>query len=459
MGMKGQYQNTSTQTPILTNKGGIPTCESVGAKGQSTPIEIESLQTRLGLLEDILSRDNMYKAYNTVVNNKGSPGVDGMTVEELKAYLQKEWQKLKAYLLDNSYSPQPVKRVEIPKPGGKKRKLGIPTVLDRLIQQAILQQIQPELDNTFSSHSYGFRPGRSTHGAVKQLQKTVQTGRKYVVDLDLEKFFDTVHHDRLMNKLRTRICDQRVLNLIRKYLNAGIMENGEWQQQEEGVPQGSPLSPLLSNLILDDLDKELEKRGHSFVRYADDCQILVRSLRSGERVLKSIACFIEKRLKLKVNREKSAVDLVDNRKFLGYKCCSNKRRTTLRIAPQSIQRLKDKVRAITKIRGGKSFKMLLKELKPLITGWRNYFHLAKDKKLLASLDSWIKRRLRACAYSLMKNGSKRLSFFIKEGIGHDRAYKCAFSSKGIWNASKCDVMQQVLSTKRLTGLGLVALSN
>lgn len=458
MELKSTDQQTQTQGTVNAETGGIPETTCTVVTGSTTSIVHENLQTTSSLLEEILSRENMMKAYKAVKDNRGSAGVDGMKVSDMKIYLQNNWQHHKREILQGKYKPMPVKRVEIPKPNGGMRKLGIPTVLDRLIQQAILQRLQPEIDQTFSENSFGFRPGRSAHDAVKQLRSNVSRGYEYVVDIDLEKFFDTVPHDRLMTQLKRRIGDQRVLRLIRKFLNAGVLENGMLNKKLEGLPQGGPLSPLLSNIILDELDKELEKRGHKFARYADDCNIFVKSQRSGERVLKSISRYIETRLKLRVNREKSAVGKAEDRKFLGFTCRKLANRTTLHIADASVRKFKDKIRETTKIRGGKSFKTLLKELKPIIKGWRNYFVIANDSALFKKLDGWIRRRLRACAYSLMKNGKNRLAFFIKKGISYARAYKCAYSSRGIWHASRSDVMQQVLSNKVLKGYGLCQLS-
>ena len=442
----------------IETTGGIPEESEKAVTDNSTSNGHANRQAST-LFEEILSRENMMKAYKAVKRNQGAPGVDGMRVSEVSSYLKKNWSHIKHELLTGKYKPKPVRRIGLRKGEGGIRKLGIPTVMDRLIQQAILQQLQPSTDPTFSEHSYGFRPGLGTHEAVKALKKKVEKGYEYVVDIDLEKFFDTVQHDRLMTKLKSRIADQRVLTLIRKYLKAGVFENGVVIDSTSGVPQGSPLSPLLSNIILDELDKELEKRGHQFIRYADDCNILVKSLRSGKRVLKSLTKFIETRLKLRINQEKSAVSEVGRRKFLGYTCSKWHDKIRLFISKSSVTRFKGKVRELTKIRGGVSFKQLLAGLKPLIIGWANYFKLSESIRLLKNLDGWIRRRLRACAYSLMKTGKKRLSYFIKAGISYDRAYKCAYSSRGIWHASRGDVMQQALSNNHLKRLGLVSLAS
>ena len=377
---------------------------------QLTPNAEESLRSNKVLLESILSRANLQAAYQAVKRNKGSAGVDGMTLATWKPYLIENWEGIKRELLSGSYNPEGVKEVAIAKANGSQRHLGIPTVLDRLIQQAILQKLQPEIDKSFSAYSYGFRPNRSAHQAVRQMKRYVGSGYRVVVDLDLENFFDTISHDRLMSKLKERIGDQRVLNLIRKYLNAGRYVKGVKQKRTSGVPQGSPLSPLLSNLILDELDVELSRRGHNFVRYADDCNILVKSQRSGERTLRNISCFLENRLKLKVNKEKSAVDKVEKRTFLGFRCISESERTKLTISESSIKRFKEKVRTYTRIRGGKSFNQILWDINPLIRGWREYFSAADPGYALKRLDSWIRRRIRACVYSLKKTGKKRLSY-------------------------------------------------
>jgi len=348
-------------------------------------------------MEEVCERKNLKKALKRVRQNKGSPGIDGMTVGELPGYLRTHWPEIRDRLLAGTYEPQPVKRVEIPKPGGGVRKLGIPTVLDRFIQQAILQVVQKRWDPTFSESSYGFRPGRSAHQAVAQAQKYIAQGGNWVVDIDLEKFFDRVNHDMLMGRVAQRISDKRLLKLIRALLNAGVMEDGLVGPTEEGTPQGGPLSPLLSNLVLDDLDRELEARGHRFVRYADDCNIYVRSERAGRRVMASMSRFIAKRLKLKVNRDKSAVDRPWKRAFLGFSFTGG-REPRRRIAPKALRRFKQRIRELTPRTGRWSVEQNCERLARYVVGWRSYFGFCQTPSVLAKLDSWIRRRLRSLVW-------------------------------------------------------------
>ena len=416
-----------------------------------TTSQTKILRTRVDLLEEILNRDNLILALKRVERNKGSSGIDGMTTLDLRSFLKEEWPDIKVRLLDGSYQPQPVKSHVIPKPGGGERTLGIATVLDRLIQQAILQVLQREIDPSFSDHSYGFRPKRSAHQAVLKAQGYCQEGREIVVNIDFERFFDTVNHDKLMSELYKRIGDQRVLDLIRKYLNAGILKDGLVTRPESGTPQGSPLSPLLSNLMLDFLDQELEHRGHCFVRYADDVQIFVKSVRAGDRVMASIIQFVTKVLKLKVNESKSRVGRGE--KFLGFVIGKD----SLKIASEAICKFKDRIRELTKIRGGKNVSKIIAETSPVIRGWREYFKLAKDDRSFKRLDGWIRRRIRACQYVLYKNGERRLVEFIQVGLRYKSAYQCAFSSKRAWRMSRCEGIQKVLSNNRFRNLGLVSL--
>lgn len=347
------------------------------------------------LMEEVVERDNMTKALKRVKRNKGSPGIDGMTVEELPGHLREQWEELRERLLSGTYQPQAVKRQEIPKQDGGTRTLGIPSVLDRFIQQAILQVLQPRFDPTFSEHSHGFRPGRRAHDAVAAAQKFVQAGRRWVVDVDLEQFFDRVNHDVLMGKLDKRIADKRMLGLIRRYLEAGMMSGGVVTQRQEGTPQGGPLSPLLANVLLDEVDKELEKRGHAFARYADDCNVYVRSKRAGERVMESLRRLYAG-LRLRVNETKSAVALVWRRKFLGYSFWVAKGGEVRgRVASKSLEAMKDRVRRITSRNGGRSLKSVTAELRSYLTGWKEYFRLARTPYVFSDLDEWVRRRLRA----------------------------------------------------------------
>ncbi len=354
-------------------------------------------------MEAVVERENLKKALAQVKRNKGAAGVDGMSVDDLSAYLKEHWPTIRAQLLDGTYKPQPVRRVEIPKASGGVRLLGIPTVLDRFIQQAVMQVLQADWDGTFSETSFGFRPGRSAHQAVERAQAYIASGHAVVVDIDLEKFFDRVNHDILMGLIAKRVADKRVLKLIRGLLTAGVMEGGLVSPTEEGTPQGGPLSPLLSNLMLDVLDKELEKRGHRFVRYADDCNIYVRSQRAGERVLAGIEKFLEKRLKLKVNKAKSAVAKPSVRKFLGFSYTGG-REPRRRIAPQAIARFKAKVRELTRRTRGRSLAQIVKELSVYLIGWRGYFGICQTPSVLRELDQWLRRRLRAIAWKQWKRG-------------------------------------------------------
>ena len=385
------------------------------------------------LMEAVVERENMWLALKQVERNKGAAGVDNMTVEQLRAYLREHWPGIKAELLAGEYQPQPVRKVEIPKAGSKgMRMLGIPTVIDRLIQQALQQVLSPLFEPGFSESNYGFRPQRSAQQAVLKAREYVREGRRWVVDIDLEKFFDRVNHDVLMSRLAWRIKDKRVLRLIRRYLQAGMMSNGLATARREGTPQGGPFSPLLSNILLDELDKELERRGHKFCRYADDCNIYVQSRSAGERVMKSITSFLEQRLRLKVNAEKSAVARPWERKFLGYSMTSN-REPRQKVARESVKRLKEKLREIFRRGKGRNLAKLIEvELTPLLRGWMNYFRLAAVKGIFEELDSWIRRKLRCLIWRQWKCTLARAKGLMRRGLREAQAWESATNGRGPW---------------------------
>ena len=408
-------------------------------------------------MEGIVERENLKKALARVKRNKGAAGVDGMTVEELPAYLKEHWLAIRSQLLEGSYKPQPVRRVEIPKASGGLRPLGIPTVLDRFIQQAVMQVLQADWDGTFSETSFGFRPGRSAHQAVERAQAYLASGHAVVVDIDLEKFFDRVNHDILMGLVAKRVADKRLLKLIRGFLTAGAMEGGLVSPTEEGTPQGGPLSPLLSNLMLDVLDKELENRGHRFVRYADDCNIYIRSRKAGERVLASIEKFLEKRLKLRVNKAKSAVARPSARKFLGFSF-TRRRRPQRRIAPQALARFKAKVRELTRRTRGQSLAQIVEELSAYLKGWRGYFGFCQTPSVLRALDEWIRRRLRAVAWQQWKRGPARFDELRRRGVGRDMAARTADSPHGPWHLANSPALTKALPNRFFVSLGLPSLT-
>lgn len=408
------------------------------------------------LMEQILSRENLIRALNRVVRNKGSHGVDEMPVQNLRAHVIEHWDTMKRELLAGTYQPQPVRRVEIPKPDGGVRLLGIPTVIDRFIQQAIAQVLSSIYVPTFSDHSYGFRPKRSAHGVVKKAKGYIAEGNRWVVDIDLEKFFDRVNHDKLMGLLAKRIEDKRLLKLIRKYLKTGIMINGVVMNSEEGTPQGGPLSPLLSNIVLDELDKELEKRGHKFVRYADDCNIYVKTPKAGNRVMKSVTSFIEGKLKLKVNVNKSAVDRPWKRKFLGFSF-TNHTEPKVRIAKASINRMKDKIRDITSRKKPYSMEVRIKKLNQYLTGWCGYFALADTPSIFKKLESWIRRRLRMCMWKDWKKPSTKVRKLIGLDIPKGKAYEWGNSRKSYWRISKSPVLHRALGNSYWSSQGLKSL--
>jgi RNA-directed DNA polymerase len=420
--------------------------------------DIESRAVLVGpSMEAIVERANLKKALAQVKRNKGAPGIDGMRVGDLAAYLKAHWPTIRAELLDGTYKPQSVRRVEIPKATGGTRPLGIPTVLDRFIQQAVMQVLQADWDGTFSEASFGFRPGRSAHQAVARAQELIAAGHGTVVDIDLEKFFDRVNHDILMGLVAKRVSDKRILKLIRGFLTAGVLADGLIGPTEEGTPQGGPLSPLLSNLMLDVLDKELEKRGHHFVRYADDCNIYVRSQRAGERVMAGVEGFLAKRLKLKVNKAKSTVAKPSVRKFLGFSFTGGKQ-PRRRIAPQAIARLKAKVRELTRRTRGASPEQIVKELVSYLVGWRGYFGFCQTPSVLRDLDQWIRRRLRAIVWKQWKRGRTRYAELRRRGVGRDLAAQTAGSPHGPWRLSNSPALTIALSNASLGSLGLASLA-
>jgi RNA-directed DNA polymerase len=426
----------------------------LGSEGSAAPPGVTG-----GLMEAIVARDNLKKALAQVKRNKGAPGGDGMTVAELTPYLKEHWPTIRAQLLGGTYRPQPVRRVEIPKPAGGTRALGIPTVLDRFIQQAVLQVLQSQWDATFSTSSYGFRPERSAHQAVARAQEYIAAGRRWVVDIDLEKFFDRVNHDLLMGLVAKRVADKRVRRLIRGYLTAGVLADGLVGPTDEGTPQGGPLSPLLSNLMLDRLDKELDRRGHCFVRYADDCNIYVRSQRAGERVMASVEQFLTSRLKLKVNAAKSAVARPRARKFLGFSFTSE---TTprRRVAPQALARFASRVRQLVRRQSGKSLEQTITQLSVYLTGWRGYFGFCQTASVLRDLDGWVRRRLRCLAWAQWRSGRRRYRALRQHGISMLLAATTAAAARahGPWRLSRHPALQAALPTAFFAAHGLPTLA-
>jgi len=408
------------------------------------------------LMGAVVESENMRAAYRRVVGNKGSAGVDGMSVAELKPYLVGNWRRIREELLEGRYRPQAVLRVEIPKAGGGVRKLGIPTVVDRLIQQAVHQVMSLVFDPHFSESSYGFRPGRSAHQAVRKAREYVASGRRWVVDLDLEKFFDRVNHDVLMARVARRVKDKRVLRLIRRYLQAGVMGDGVVEVVREGTPQGGPLSPLLSNILLDELDKELERRGHTFCRYADDSNVYVRSRRAGERVMESLKGFLGKRLRLRVNEEKSAVDRPWKRVFLGYTMTWHKE-PRLRVAPSSVMKLKMKLKEAFRRGRGRNVGRFVKELKPILLGWIQYFRLSEVKGIFEELDGWIRRKLRCIFWRQWKRSYARARNLMRRGLGEKTAWRSATNGRGPWWNAGAPHMSFAFPKRFFDHMGLVSL--
>ena len=420
-------------------KGGLFTSKADTA----SPVEDEQI------MEKVVDRDNLLTALRNVKRNGGSPGIDGMTVEELPECLKRKWPKIRRQLMSGTYVPLPVRRVEIPKPGGGIRQLGIPTVLDRFIQQALLQVLQQEWDATFSEFSYGFRPKRSAHQAIKQSQRYLEQGYRWVVDMDLEKFFDRVNHDKLMSEVQKRVSDRRVNTLILGFLRSGIEHEGKLLITEMGTPQGGPLSPLLANLMLDNLDRELERRGHRFVRYADDCNIYIKSKRAGSRVLRSISLFLSSHLKLSVNEAKSAVDRPWKRQFLGFTLSS---RLNRRISSKAIKRFKSRIREITRRVRGRRIEVIVMELRRFMLGWQAYFNFTEVRYILKELDSWIKRRLRC--YLWKQWGRRGYRELLKRGVSRDLAWNTAKSAHGPWRLSRSPGLAFALPAKYFACLGL-----
>src|ERR1700676_753068 len=430
-----------------------PKASQEGTESRTAKCATERPASHEQLMEEVCERDNCWQAYKRVKANKGSSGIDGMKVGDLSGYLKQHWPSIREQLLCGTYQPQPVRRVEIPKPDGGVRKLGIPTVLDRLIQQAVMQVLQRRWDPTFSESSYGFRPGRSAQQAVAQAQKYIAEGYGWCVDLDLEKFFDRVNHDKLMGQVAKRVEDKRVLRLIGAFLKVGVMENGLVSPAEEGTPQGGPLSPLLSNIVLDELDQELERRKHRFVRYADDCNIYVRSQRAGQRVMTNVTRFLTRRLKLKVNEAKSAVARPVERKFLGFSFSKNtepKRRT----APKPLLRCTKKIRKVTRRTRGISVEQMTKELTAYLRGWKSYFGFCETPSVLKTLDEWIRHRMRSMIWTQWKRGKQRYAMLRQLGVGRDLAAQTAGSPHGPWHLANSPALSYVFPIAYFDSLGL-----
>jgi RNA-directed DNA polymerase len=460
MMQKKQAESAAEKTKAITKdelpegaQSGTGADPSVPMTGQPTPVRTKDLMAQ------VVSKENMSSAYKRVVSNKGAAGVDGMEVDQLQPFLKANWERIKLQLEKGTYYPNPVRKVEIPKPGGGKRMLGIPTALDRLINQAILQVLTPIWEPLFSENSYGFRPGRSAQDAVKKVQSYQNEGLKIVVDLDLEKFFDEVNHARLMSKIMERTPGEWPLHrLIHRYLKAGMMEGGVTQSREKGTPQGSPLSPLLSNIVLDELDKELESRGHKFVRYADDCNVYVAKQRSGERVFASLTRFIENKMRLKVNKEKSKVDQPKHRKFLGFSFYNKQVGMGIRIAPSSIERLRKGIKALCGQGRGWNLKRFIQELlNPYLRGWINYYRIADAKKTLHRIDEWIRRRLRLILWRQWKRNWTRRNKLISAGLTEQRAVESAFNGRGPWWNSGASHMNQAFTKRYFQKLELISL--
>lgn len=436
--------------------------EACGEGGEVCQVAAASERTEPGktvMMEEVVRRENLVRALRRVCANKGSPGVDGMTVDELKGYLKIHWPDIREKLLQGEYKPQPVKQVLLPKPGGT-RKLGIPTVLDRFIQQALLQVLNPIYDPTFSAHSYGFRPGRNAHQAVRQAKKCIGEGYEWVVDIDLEKCFDRINHDILMGRVARRITDKRILRLIRLFLQAGIMVHGVVQERYQGTPQGGPLSPLLSNILLDELDKELESRGHKFCRYADDCNIYVCSERAGKRVMNSVENFLRKKLKLKVNRQKSAVAKPQERKFLGFSFTSSSYELKIKLSKESLKNVKYRTKRITRRARRIPVTQVMEELNTYLKGWLNYYRLIEASYVLEELDWWIRRRMRCFVMNQWNNRSRACYKGLRNlGVSDKGALSVAFTRKGPWAISNMKPVKIAMPNRFFAELGLFSLTS
>ncbi len=454
--MPGQDADTRAEKPGPARKVGGGTAEGKGLARLAGTARTETAGDRTdGLIQEVERRENLMAAYRRVVQNGGAAGIDGMTVEDLMPYCREHWPTIREQLLSGTYQPQPVRKVEIPKPSGGVRTLGIPTVLDRMIQQALLQVLSPIFDPTFSDGSYGFRPNRGPLDAVRRAKTHMAAGHRWVVDIDLEKFFDRVNHDVLMARVVRRVKDKRVLLLIRRFLQAGMMEGGLANPRTEGTPQGGPLSPLLSNVLLDDLDKELERRGHRFVRYADDCNIYVRSKAAGERVMVSLERFLREKLRLRVNRDKSAVARPWDRKFLGYSVTVH-REAKLKVASESVQRLKAKLRGILRPGRGRALVEVCRQLAPLIRGWVGHYRLAEIKGVFEALDGWLRRRLRSIVWRQWKRPRTRFKELCRRGLEAARAAASAFNGRGPWWNAGASHMNEALPIRWLRTSGLVS---
>ena len=444
--------------PALTAKQSGQNPRSAAVEAASvTVVKDNAHEEPTDVMSAVVDRPNMQRAYDRVLRNKGAPGVDGMKVGDLKAYLKTHWPTHKQELLDGTYQPLPVRKVEIPKSGGGKRQLGIPTVLDRFIQQALHQVLSPVFEPGFSESSYGFRPGRSAGQAVQQARDYVEAGHRWVVDIDLEAFFDRVNHDMLMARVARQVKDKRVLKLIRAYLESGVCEGGLVTVRREGTPQGGPLSPLLSNILLTDLDRELEKREHKFCRYADDCNIYVKSEKAGQRVLESITHYLEKKLKLRVNRGKSGVGRPWQRKFLGYTVCNRRQNVRLRISPKAVMRLRVDLKAVFRRGRGRALRRVIDELNLKLRGWLNYYRHIGVKGILQELDGWIRRHLRKILWLQWKRPYTRAKSLMRLGLDEKRAWNSAQNGRGSWWNAGASHLNRALPKKLFDRLGLVSL--
>jgi group II intron reverse transcriptase/maturase len=468
---RAEHEEGMSKTRSLRDERGRQTTPDRGTTGQAKEVKQPEADARaelypmrderksdIELWERIWERENLNTALKRVESNRGAPGADGMTVKDLRSYLKENWKGIREALERGNYQPRPVKRVEIPKADGGVRLLGIPTVIDRFLQQAIAQELTPIFERKFSPNSYGFRPGRSAHDAILKAQEYVQAGNEWVVDIDLERYFDQVNHDKLMARVAREVKDKRVLKLIRAYLKSGVMVNGVVIETEEGTPQGGPLSPLLSNIMLDDLDKELEKRGHKYVRYADDCNIYVKTQRAGERVMGSVSAYLEKKLKLKVNPKKSKVEKAKRVKFLGFSFYENKGEIRIRVSERSLERLRDKIHRMTKRTRSGKLEEIIKEINTYIVGWIGYYRRAKTPSVYERLDQWIRRRLRQLIWKRWKRGTTRYRELVKLGVPRWRAQAGA-GGKSPWRMSATPVVNEALNNRYFRELGLKSIKS